>query len=117
LDTLLFKSMNNTYTFRKMHGLGNDFVIIDGRAIDAVAAGLTIDTIRLIADRRQGIGCDQLIVIEKSAKSQVAGFMRILNNDGSEAQACGNATRCVADLLMDEAGSNAVTIEGAVDGT
>ncbi|MEO0391770.1 MAG: diaminopimelate epimerase [Pseudomonadota bacterium] len=101
-------------TFRKMHGLGNDFVIIDGRGLDAVAAGLTTDAIRMIADRRRGLGCDQLIVIETSDKPEASAFVRILNNDGSEAEACGNATRCVADLLMDEAGSEGITLETIV---
>ncbi len=80
--------------FHKMHGLGNDFVIVDARkdAFDpspAMAAA--------IADRRRGIGCDQLIVLSDSAIADVA--MRILNADGSAAQACGNATRCVVALI------------------
>ncbi len=103
--------MTDTLTFRKMHGLGNDFVIIDGRDIDASAAGLTADTIRRISNRREGLGCDQLIVIEQRKNDGAYAFMRILNNDGSEAEACGNATRCVADVLMDEAGTDAVVIE------
>ena len=103
--------MTNTLTFRKMHGLGNDFVIIDGRGLDATAAGLTTDAIRTLSDRRLGLGCDQLIVIETGKTKGATAFIRILNNDGSEAEACGNATRCVADLLMDEAGSDAVTVE------
>jgi diaminopimelate epimerase len=80
--------------FIKMHGLGNDFVVLDGRAdtlppIDpAVAAAL--------ADRRTGIGCDQLIVLEPSAHADFR--MRIFNPDGGEVEACGNASRAVALL-------------------
>ncbi len=77
-------------TFSKMHGLGNDFVVIDARA-DAVE--LTEARARAIADRHTGIGCDQLIVIGPSPRADVA--MRIFNADGSEVAACGNATRCV----------------------
>ncbi|MEX0759615.1 MAG: diaminopimelate epimerase, partial [Tistlia sp.] len=91
--------------FRKMHGLGNDFVIVDARlepfrpsAAQAAA----------IADRREGVGCDQLIVLEPDA-APADLFMRIFNADGSEAEACGNATRCVASLLFAE-GREAVTI-------
>lgn len=77
--------------FRKMHGLGNDFVILDARegavAMDAARA-------RAIADRKTGVGCDQLILLEPSEIADVR--MRIWNADGSEVEACGNATRCVA---------------------
>jgi diaminopimelate epimerase len=79
--------------FRKMHGLGNDFVVFDARdaplAIDAARA-------RALADRRTGIGCDQLILLEPSGVADVR--MRIWNADGSEVESCGNATRCVALL-------------------
>jgi diaminopimelate epimerase len=83
--------------FRKMHGLGNDFVIFDARE-----APLEIDgaTARALADRRTGIGCDQLIVLGPSETADVR--MRIWNPDGSEAEACGNAARCVALLLGGE---------------
>ena len=85
--------------FLKMHGLGNDFVIIDGRE---QAFTPTADQARFIADRRWGVGCDQLIVLEPSDEADV--FMRIYNSDGSQAEACGNASRCVASLLYDEIG-------------
>jgi diaminopimelate epimerase len=79
--------------FHKMHGLGNDFVILDARqgavAMDPARA-------RAIADRRTGVGCDQVIVLEPSDVADVG--MRIWNSDGSEVGACGNATRCVALL-------------------
>ncbi len=81
-------------SFWKMHGLGNDFVIIDGRT-DAVA--LSNADIRALADRHTGIGCDQLILLERSTLADLR--MRIYNADGSEAGACGNATRAIARLL------------------
>jgi diaminopimelate epimerase len=73
--------------FIKMHGLGNDFVVIDARerglALSAAEAAA-------IADRRSGIGCDQLLILEKPVKPNLADvFMRILNADGSESGACG----------------------------
>jgi diaminopimelate epimerase len=94
--------------FLKMHGLGNDFVVIDARrrtiALDAARA-------RAIADRRMGIGCDQLIVIEPARNNLADAFMRIRNADGGEVEACGNATRCVAEFLMKEGGRDHVIIE------
>jgi len=80
--------------FHKMHGLGNDFVVIDAR-VQAVSLGAA--QVRAIADRRTGIGCDQLILIGPGSGTDVA--MRIWNADGSEVEACGNATRCVPVLL------------------
>lgn len=76
--------------FAKMHGLGNDFVLLDER--DA-PIGMTDALARALSDRSTGIGCDQLIVIGASDKADVS--MRIFNSDGSEVEACGNATRCV----------------------
>jgi len=93
-------------SFLKMHGLGNDFAIFDGRTfpilLDAVAA-------RAIADRKRGIGCDQVIVMEKGANGTNA-FMRIFNADGGEVESCGNAARCVGFLLMAEAETDKVTL-------
>lgn len=80
--------------FFKMHGLGNDFVVIDGRAHPVA---MTPARARAIADRRTGIGCDQLILLGPSTKADA--HMRILNADGSEVEACGNASRAVALLL------------------
>src|SRR5205823_2272311 len=94
--------------FRKMHGLGNDFVVLDRRR-DAVA--IDAETARNIADRRTGIGCDQLILIEPPRHPTAQVSMRILNADGSEAEACGNATRCIARLLAEETGDNRTRIE------
>lgn len=95
-------------SFVKMHGLGNDFVILDARAS---ALALTPAAVRAIADRRRGIGCDQLIVIEAARGSTSDAWMTIYNPDGSESGACGNATRCVAWLLMGQNGSDRVVIE------
>ncbi|MDB5317451.1 MAG: dapF [Rhodospirillales bacterium] len=91
--------------FTKMHGLGNDFVVLDERA---ASLGLTPARARLIADRHRGIGCDQIISLEPAAGADV--FMRIRNPDGSEAGACGNATRCVAALVAAETGQRQLTI-------
>ena len=94
--------------FLKMHGLGNDFVVLDGRsaaiAIDPAAA-------RALADRRTGIGCDQVILLEPARHPGAQVLMRIHNPDGGEAEACGNATRCVADLLRRETSDPRVRIE------
>lgn len=91
--------------FIKMHGLGNDFVILDGRGRDASIAS---QDIRRIAARRTGVGCDQLIILSDADDAGL--FMRIYNPDGSEAEACGNATRCVASILLDETKAEACVI-------
>lgn len=81
--------------FIKMHGLGNDFVVLDARQ-----GGVPPMTERLaaaLADRKTGIGCDQLILLEPSAEADLA--MRIFNADGGEVEACGNASRAVGRLL------------------
>ena len=88
--------------FLKMHGCGNDFVVFDERA---GSLGLTAARAAAIADRRTGVGCDQFIAIEPAPENSNAdAFMRIRNPDGAEAGACGNATRCVVDLLARETG-------------
>mgnify|MGYP002630665670 CR=1 FL=1 len=99
--------MSNLH-FTKMHGLGNDFVILDARrdAIVLDAAGA-----RAIADRHTGVGCDQLILIERPEDANADAFMRIHNADGGEVAACGNAARCVAALLMAETGQDNVRIQ------
>jgi len=96
--------------FRKMHGLGNDFAIFDARE-----ARIEVDAtlVRAVADRRTGIGCDQLILIEPSDKADVR--MRIWNADGGEAEACGNAARCVA-LVAGSAGCTIETAGGIISG-
>ncbi len=93
--------------FTKMHGLGNDFVVFDGRNQNP---GLTAATCQTVADRRHGIGCDQILTILPPRHCGEA-YIQIHNPDGSEAEACGNGSRCVAALLMDQTGRETVTIE------
>ena len=92
--------------FHKMHGLGNDFVILDARdapvAMDEARA-------RAIADRRTGVGCDQVILLEPSDSADLR--MRIWNSDGGEVEACGNAARCVALL---EGGDSVIETKGGI---
>ena len=91
-----------------MHGLGNDFVVIDARrAAFAPSAG----DVRAISNRRTGVGCDQFIVVEPAKRADADAFMRIFNADGEEVGACGNASRCVGRLLMDESGADAARFE------
>lgn len=92
--------------FVKMHGLRNHFVIIDARKESFTPT--VEDTVR-ICDAQVGVGADQLILIEQSDNADA--FMRILNTDGREAEACGNATRCVAWLLMEESKTDSVVIQ------
>jgi diaminopimelate epimerase len=79
--------------FHKMHGLGNDFVIVDARS---EPFDVTPSLARSICDRRTGVGCDQLIMLEPSDSADLR--MRIWNSDGGEVESCGNATRCVVQL-------------------
>ncbi len=95
--------------FVKMQGLGNDFIVLDARA---TPVALDAERIRSLCDRRLGIGADMVIIIEKPRKIADANvFMGIFNFDGSEVGACGNATRCVAGLLMAQTGRDDVVIE------
>ncbi|MGF1629264.1 MAG: diaminopimelate epimerase [Kiloniellaceae bacterium] len=96
--------------FIKMHGLGNDFVVVDARS---QPFPLTDATARAIADRREGVGCDQLLILEPPTNGSADVFLRIRNHDGGEVGACGNGTRCVASLVMGELGREAITIETA----
>src|SRR5215475_12069200 len=89
-----------------MNGLGNDFVVLDARSR---TLPLGPDALRAIADRKEGIGCDQIIALEPSQHADV--FMRIWNADGGEVGACGNAARCVAALVADERGVPSISIE------
>ncbi len=93
-------------SFIKMNGLGNDFAIFDGRVQPLTFSAALASA---ISQRDTGIGFDQLIVMEPSSNADV--FMRILNADGSQVDACGNATRCVARLVAGELGRPGVTIE------
>jgi len=106
--------------FTKMHGLGNDFVVIDART-GKPGAGLEISAAQAaaIADRRTGVGCDQFILIEDAHDGEdnqgVDAFMRIRNADGGEVDACGNATRCIGAVLLDETGKDTVLIRTGAD--
>jgi diaminopimelate epimerase len=91
--------------FRKMHGLGNDFVIIDARARPVA---VTPELARRLGDRHRGIGFDTLVVIRAAEDADAA--LEFRNADGSLAAACGNATRCVARLLMDETGAGTLAL-------
>ena len=98
--------------FIKMHGLRNDFVIVDSRDRPYTP---TVEEIVRICDRRAGVGGDELVVIEPAAgglkSSDAYAFVRIFNPDGREAEACGNATRCVGWLFLQESGRDAVVID------
>ncbi len=98
-------SSTSPIAFRKMNGLGNDFVVIDARTR---AISISDDQARAIANRTTGIGCDQLIVMENSSLADVK--MRIWNAEGGEVESCGNASRCIADIVMDEKGEDSATI-------
>ena len=88
-----------------MHGLGNDFVIVDARE---EPFEITPARARAIADRRTGVGCDQLIVLEPSDSADLR--MRIWNSDGGEVESCGNATRCVVQLT----GARSIDTDGGL---
>jgi diaminopimelate epimerase len=84
--------------FTKMHGLGNDFVVLD-----LITQSVRVDAplIRFLADRHRGIGCDQVLVVEPPTDPDMDFLYRIYNQDGSEAQQCGNGARCVAKFIRD----------------
>lgn len=96
--------------FIKMHGLGNDFVVLDARGN---GLALSAASARAIADRHRGVGCDQVIVIADPETGVADAALRFYNADGSESGACGNGTRCVADLLMRERGADHLALETA----
>jgi diaminopimelate epimerase len=96
----------------KMHGLENDFIILDKRKDNF---DLSVSDIVSLADRENGQGCDQLLVMENPADSNADIFMRIYNADGSEVAACGNGTRCVARLYMDDNNIDECIIETSAD--
>ena len=111
--------------FSKMNGLGNDFVVVDARRSPR---RFSRDEVIRISDRDSGIGCDQFIVMENaSGTPDVDVFMRIFNREGGEVAACGNATRCIAHVVMEETGRPSATVmtnagllfarEGAAPGT
>ena len=96
--------------FIKMHGLGNDFVVLDARK---APIDLKPETVRAVADRRTGVGCDQLIIIGAPSQAVADVRMRIFNADGGEVAACGNASRCIAHLVMSEGANGHAVIETA----
>lgn len=91
--------------FMKMHGAGNDFIIIDSRGREAVT---TPELARALGDRNRGVGFDQLAEIRSATEADFA--LDFWNNDGSRAGACGNATRCVCDYILRDTGRAAVTL-------
>lgn len=98
--------MNPIISFTKMHGLGNDFVVLDARQ---QPVPLSKRQVRAIADRRTGVGCDQVVVMQPSDRADV--YMRIFNADGGEVDACGNASRCVAMLVLQDQAKKQILIE------
>jgi diaminopimelate epimerase len=85
--------------FTKMHGLGNDFVVIDGVRQQV---SLTPEQVRYLADRRHGVGCDQILLVEKPHSADVDFRYRIFNADGGEVEQCGNGARCFARFVFEE---------------
>ncbi len=94
--------------FIKMHGLGNDFVIIDNRTYIFPKDS---SVIKKICNRKKGVGCDQLILIEKSLEKIADVKIVIYNCNGSEVETCGNATRCVGKMIIEEQNTNTVLVE------
>ena len=94
--------------YTKMHGLKNDFIIIDARAKKIF---LNKKNIQKISNRKKGLGCDQLVIIEKPKKKKTSAFIKFYNSDGSITKACGNATRCAAFLLMKEFKRKKIALE------
>jgi diaminopimelate epimerase len=88
-----------TLRFTKMHGLGNDFVVLDGINQDV---GLSAEQVRAIADRHFGVGCDQLLLVERPTQAGVDFRYRIFNADGGEVQQCGNGARCFVRFVHDK---------------
>jgi diaminopimelate epimerase len=87
--------------FIKMHGLRNDFIVVDGRT---QTFRPSVEEIVRICDRREGVGADELLIIDPlpAGSADAAAFVRIFNPDGREVEACGNASRCVGWLLLKE---------------
>jgi diaminopimelate epimerase len=99
------RGTDNLLAFHKMHGLGNDFVVIDRRGGGTVVTGALA---RALGDRHRGVGFDQLAVIEPDAEADAR--LVFFNADGSLSAACGNATRCIARHLMDQTGAARLTL-------
>ncbi|MEN8210572.1 MAG: diaminopimelate epimerase [Thermodesulfobacteriota bacterium] len=97
-----------TTPFVKMHGLQNDFVIVDGRK--ATFCPSTEEIVH-ICDRREGVGADELLIVEPARTLNTHAFVKIFNPDGREVEACGNATRCIGWLLLKECNQKEIRIE------
>ncbi|MEL7252885.1 MAG: diaminopimelate epimerase [Pseudomonadota bacterium] len=100
---------HNGIAFAKMHGLGNDFVVVDARVRDVA---IDADLVRALGDRRRGIGFDQFARID-AGEGGADVHLTFWNPDGSESAACGNATRCIARAVMDETGRSEVRVTTA----
>ena len=87
------------FKFSKMHGLGNDFVVLDGVR---QALALTPEQLRFLGDRHFGVGCDQILLVEKSMRSDADFRYRIFNADGGEVEQCGNGARCFVRFVRDQ---------------
>jgi diaminopimelate epimerase len=96
------------HSFIKMHGLGNDFVVLDARRMPFSPSRKQI---LAIADRRLGVGCDQVISVAPASNNSADISMKIWNADGGEVEACGNASRCVAAFIMAEKNTQTIAIE------
>jgi len=96
--------------FTKMHGLGNDFVVIDAINQNVL---LNADQVKYLADRRFGIGCDQILIVEPPQNPEVDFNYRIFNHDGSEVENCGNGARCFAKFVRDRklTGKSTIVVE------
>jgi diaminopimelate epimerase len=94
--------------FIKMQAQGNDFIVLNG--LNSELPELTEGFVRTIAERRYGVGCDQLLVLAMLPDDQTDAILRIFNNDGSEAANCGNGLCCIGDLLMRDMGKSQVSI-------
>ncbi|MBU1697130.1 MAG: diaminopimelate epimerase, partial [Proteobacteria bacterium] len=94
--------------FVKMHGLRNDFVIVDGR--EQLYLPSTEEIVH-ICDRHEGVGADELLIVEPPRNPANYAFIRIINPDGREVEACGNATRCIGWLLLKECNQKQIRIE------
>lgn len=92
--------MSDTLYFSKMHGLGNDFVVID--TVSQACPELTLGQRQFLADRHRGVGCDQLLLVEKATQAGVDFKYRIFNQDGGEVEQCGNGARCFARFVVDK---------------
>ena len=101
--------MTGKIPFLKMHGLGNDFGILA-----EPSTALNADLIRQMADRKRGIGFDQLLILYPSSKTNVHACLKVYNADGSQAEACGNGTRCAVFHLAQKYGVNKIVLEGPV---